>query len=102
VIGRASILIGDVPVAVGKIMTLVMIVASAVVCVPFASLDFGLLINAPNQSARLFAFYPWLLLSGTWFAVWLEWRTERWLIACILLAILLGIFVYWWSTLELP
>jgi len=87
---------------VGKIITLVMIAVSVVLCVPLANIYFALLINAPNQSARPVAFFPWLLLIGTWFAVWLQWRAERWLIACLLLAILLGIVGYGWLTLELP
>lgn len=87
---------------VGKIVTLVLGVASVVVCFPYAFLAFALLIHAPNQWARLFAFCPLLLIFGAYFAVGWAWKKERWLGACLVLAALLGLFAYGWSTLELP
>jgi hypothetical protein len=68
-----------------------------------------LFLHAPDESSAalyprlLIAFCPWLLIFGTWFAAWwLAWRAERWLVACSVVAALLGIFIYGWLTLELP
>jgi hypothetical protein len=89
-------------VTVAKIITLIMLVASVVVCVPMAYLAFALLVHAPNQAARPFAFLPSILLLGAWLAVLIAWKSERWLIAYLVLATLLGIFSYGWSTIEVP
>jgi hypothetical protein len=89
-------------VTAGKIVTLVLIAASLVVCVPLACLDFALLIHAPNLSARPIAFCPSVLIFGAWFAVWWAWRKEHLLIGCLVLSVLLGIFAYGWSTFDVP
>jgi hypothetical protein len=100
--GRISILAGDAQLAVGKIITCLLIVASAIVCVPYALLFSMLFLSAPDPSARVAASYPWLVIFGTSYVVWLAWREQRWWIAWLCLAALLGVATYGWLTLELP
>jgi hypothetical protein len=91
---------------IARIITFGMLVVSAIVCIPLALLYSALIAHALNAVSPLdgfyYFFYPWLLIGGTWIAVWLLGKYKHWIAACILLAILVGIYLYWWSTLELP
>lgn len=87
----------------GPIITGGLLVVSAIVCTPIALLTLAFLFYAPDRAPRPLEFlYPSLLIIGTWIGVALLWRAQRWISACVLLAILIGVYLYWWSTLELP
>jgi len=83
--------------ALGRSITLGMMILSALVCLPFAAFATYLLLHA-NQLAAL---SPWLLILGTWLVVGLAWRANLWLVACFLLAALIAVFTYGWIIIEL-
>jgi hypothetical protein len=83
---------------VRQVITFGLFVLSAVVCLPFAFLTSALAIHAPKPLAL---FYPAILLIGAWIVAGLLWRAKLWIPASILLAMLIGVHLYWWSTLEL-
>ena len=91
------------PVSIGRNVTAGLLIVSGVICIPLALLASALFAHAPNYAHNPVAFlYPWLLIGGTWGAVWPLWRAGRWTPACILLIILIGIYLYFWFNLELP
>lgn len=91
-------------VTAGKIVALLLFAATAVTCLPYAFIVLGLLLHAPDPPFGdvLFGFAIVLLIAGAWLAAWLAWRHKRWVSAWLALAVLLGVFAYWWSILELP
>jgi hypothetical protein len=72
---------------------------SAIVCLPIAALVSRFLANAPNRWA---VYYLWLWIFGAWLMAWLLLRLGLWMPACLLLAVLIGFFVYGFSQFDPP
>ena len=88
-------------VSIGRNITVGLLIVSGVFCPPFAFLASRLLAHAPNFTQYPLAFlYPWLLIVGTWGAVWPLWKVERWIPACVIITILISIYLYFWYDLE--
>lgn len=88
----------DALISIGRNITAGLLIVSGVVCIPLALLASALF--AANNPLAIF--YPWSLIIGAWGAVWALWRAGRWIPACIVLIILIGFYLYFWFTLELP
>jgi hypothetical protein len=78
-------------VSIGRNITIGLLIVSGLFCVPLAIFASALFAHAPN---RLAFFFPWLLIIGTWGAVWLLWKVQHWIPACVLLTILISIYLY--------